>query len=86
MARSEERFCSADLTGFRLADLRPWHVIEAICGQCNRATVLHHDALLRRRNPETLLIDLEAKLRCGSCDRVGTRAPHALVLKMAPRD
>lgn len=67
----------------RLHDLRAWHVIVATCAACGKLT--HIDARLLRdgRPPYTRLIDLERKLRCGTC---GNRQGNTLSVSMAPRN
>jgi hypothetical protein len=67
----------------RLDDLRAWHVIVASCAACGRRT--HIDARLLRhgRPPYTRLLDLERKLRCGSC---GNHQGNTLSVSMASRN
>ncbi len=68
---------------FRLEDLRQWHIIEAVCWQCNRTAVIRHDVLKRGRPLHARVVDLEAKLRCKECDR---RGGHSLSIRSMPRD
>jgi hypothetical protein len=67
----------------RLDDLRAWHVIFATCAACRRRTHIDARLLQHGRPPYTRLLDLERKLRCGSC---GNRQGNTLSVSMAPRN
>jgi hypothetical protein len=66
-----------------LDDLRAWHVIFATCAACGRRTHIGAALLQHGRPPYTRLLDLERKLRCGSC---GNRQGCTLTVSMAPRN
>jgi hypothetical protein len=67
----------------RLSDLRAWHVIIAACPVCGRRTRISIDRLQQGRPPYTRLVDLERKLRCGSCRN---RQDNSLTMSIAPRN
>jgi hypothetical protein len=52
---------------FRLEDLRAWHVVVAICGECRHQGPVHQPLLIRGRSRHIRLRDLESKLRCRRC-------------------
>jgi rubredoxin len=67
----------------RLSDLRAWHIIVAACPVCGRRTRISVGRLQQGRPPYTKLVDLERKLRCGSC---GNEQDNSLTVSMAPRN
>ena len=67
----------------RLEDLRAWHVIFATCAACGKRTHIDARLLQHGRPPYTRLLDLERKLRCGSC---GNHQDNTLSVTMAPRN
>jgi hypothetical protein len=67
----------------RLDDLRAWHVIVATCAACRKRTHIDARLLQHGRPPYTRLLDLERKLRCGSC---GNHHGNTLSVSMAPRN
>jgi hypothetical protein len=67
----------------RLGDLRGWHIVTAVCGECRRTTNLN-PWLLRAGRPDwTHLMDLEPRLVCRHC---GNREANRLLVTMASRD
>ena len=54
--------------GKRLADLREWEVLKAVC-QCGRRAKLNRKALERRVGSNARIKDLAAKLHCKECKR-----------------
>ncbi|MGH6917599.1 MAG: hypothetical protein ACREJ0_07830 [Geminicoccaceae bacterium] len=52
---------------FRLDDLRAWHVVVAICGQCRHEAPVRQPQLTGGRPGYTRLRDLEPRLRCRRC-------------------
>lgn len=70
------------LFGFRLENLREWHVVEAECLQCHQAAPLRHAALKRGRDGGYLVSALEHKLRCTQC---GQRGGHTIRIQQMPR-
>jgi hypothetical protein len=68
---------------FRLEDLRAWHVVVAICGQCRHEAPLRHQQLVSRRTPSTRLRDLERRLRCHRC---GNSLHNRFTVRLARRD
>ena len=67
----------------RLRDLRGWHIVTAVCGQCRRTTNLN-PWLLRAGRPDwTHLTDLERSLVCKGC---GNREGNRLLVTLAERD
>jgi hypothetical protein len=60
-----------------------WHVIFATCAACRKRTHIDARLLQHGRPPYTRLLDLERKLRCGSC---GNRQGNTLSVSMAPRN
>jgi DNA-directed RNA polymerase subunit RPC12/RpoP len=67
----------------RLEDLRAWHVIFATCAACGKRTHIGAKLFQHGRPPFTRLLDLERKLRCGSC---GNRRGNTFSVSMAPRN
>jgi hypothetical protein len=70
----------------RLDDLRAWHAIFATCSACGRRTHIDARLLQHGRPPYTWLLDLERKLRCGSCGSCGNHQGNTLSVFMAPRN
>jgi hypothetical protein len=68
---------------FRLEDLRAWHAVVAICGQCRHEVPLRHQQLIGRRAPYTRLRDLERRLRCRRC---GNSLGNRFSVRLARRD
>lgn len=66
-----------------LEDLRAWHVVVAICGECRHQAPLHHRQLVGRRAPLTRLRDLEPRLRCQRC---GNNLHNRFSVRLARRD
>lgn len=71
---------------FRIKDLREWHLVEGICWGCKRSGLIDCKKLMRGRNPELRLIDIEDRMRCTSCDQLGIVAHHTITVRMAPRN
>jgi hypothetical protein len=67
----------------RLEDLRAWHVVFATYAACRKRTHIDARLLQQGRPPYTRLLDLERKLRCGSC---GNRQGNTLSVSVAPRN
>jgi hypothetical protein len=68
---------------FCLEDLRAWHVVVAICGQCRHESPLRHQQLIGRRAHYTRLRDLERRLRCRRC---GNARHNRFSVRLARRD
>jgi ribosomal protein L37E len=51
----------------RLADLRAWHVLHAICGACGHVSEVPVVRLMRGGAPDTAIRSLNEKLRCRRC-------------------
>jgi hypothetical protein len=67
----------------RLEDLRAWHVVVAICGQCRHEAPLRHQQLIGRSGRHTRLRDLERRLRCLRC---GNTRHNRFSVRLARRD
>ena len=67
----------------RLDDLRPWHVIIAICAACRRRAHVAAALLQHGRPPHTRLLHVERKLWCSGCSN---RRGNTLTVSMAPRN
>lgn len=70
-SRARSRYWAAPRYAIRLEDLCAWHRIEAAYFHCNRKRMLKLSAIVRGRPPSTRLVDLEGKLRCKRCGRLG---------------
>lgn len=51
----------------RLGDLQNWHVTTAVCGECRHRRVLRLWQVKRGQPEHTLLMTVEARLRCREC-------------------
>ena len=64
----------------RLADLRNWHVLTAVCLACGHKAKIPMWRLKVGRRPETRLLDVEANLRCMRC---GNRSGNSVYVAVA---
>lgn len=71
---------------FRLKALRDWHIVEGVCWRCKRIGPIDKRLLMRGRNPDARLVDLENKLRCKVCNEAGPAARHNIYVRKAPRN
>ena len=67
----------------RLADLREWHVITAVCFKCGYQGRLTASYLTWNQPPHTYLTELEPKLCCTRCHN---RAGNKLSVRRMPRN
>ncbi len=51
----------------RLGDLQNWHVTTAVCGDCRHKRVMRLWEVKRGQPEHTLLMHVEARLRCREC-------------------
>jgi hypothetical protein len=81
--RMQEQKGNIPYYAFRLEDLRAWHVVVAVCGQCRHEAPLRHQQLTSRRARHILLRDLERRLRCRRC---GNSRHNRFSVRLARRD
>jgi DNA-directed RNA polymerase subunit RPC12/RpoP len=67
----------------RLADLRGWHIITAVCSACRRRAQMRLWELTARHPGHTHLIDVERRLRCRHC---GNREGNSVYVTIADRE
>ncbi len=68
----------------RLRDLQNWHVATAVCGECRHKRVMRLWEIKRGQPDTTLLMSVEARLRCRECGYRGET--NRILVSVARRD